>query len=478
MIGQSKELEKIERKTKTVKHKLYNFKKVSSFKFQVLGRLVKAISSIFVFLAVFYFLLTANNIQAGGASLYLSPSKGTFLAGNTFGVSIYVNTKENKINAVEIDLRFPSDILQVTSPTAGESFISEWFTPPNYSNIGGKVSFKGGIPDGIVTSAGLVSTITFRAKSPGVAKIEILDSSRVLLADGKGTPVYPDLQQGVYEILVAPPEGPKISSPSHPDSDIWYANSSPIFFWERNDSSDFSFIFSQSPNEVPDTVSEGNADHKSYNDVSDGVWYFHLRSKQQGTWGQVSHFAVKIDITPPQGFESEIDTKYGFVYFKTQDFHSGIDYYEVSVLDIDEVPSPSPFFVESVSPFKSPFKTPGKYSVIVKAYDRAGNWKQEEARFRMFSPTFSYIEGKGVEIKGFLFAFPLILFFIFILTGSVLGFVFYFARRRTGLEKGIKEIEEAIREIEKIKEKEKGIQELKRKFELEKTTLEQRLQNF
>ena len=82
---------------------------------------------VFVFIFSFF---VFNLVKAAAASLYLSPSQGTFLLGSTFSISIYVDTKESEINAVEVDLRFPPDILQVTTPTAGESFISEWITPP------------------------------------------------------------------------------------------------------------------------------------------------------------------------------------------------------------------------------------------------------------------------------------------------------------------------------------------------------------
>jgi len=94
---------------------------------------------------------------AGGASLYLSPSSGSFLVGSTFSISIFLNSEGNEINVVWADLKFPPEILQITSPTTGSSFISEWILPPNYSNERGIVSFRGGVPGGIITSAGLVS---------------------------------------------------------------------------------------------------------------------------------------------------------------------------------------------------------------------------------------------------------------------------------------------------------------------------------
>ncbi len=177
-------------------------------------------------------LLIASSAQGAEASLYLSPSSGSFLVGSTFTVSIFLNTEGNEINVVWADLKFPPEILQITSPTAGTSFISEWILPPNYSNERGIVSFRGGVPGGIVTSAGLVSSITFRAVASGVAKIEFSKESKVLLADGKGTDILTAIRGGEYKILVPPPEGPKVLSPTHPNPNVSYPDSSPSFSWE------------------------------------------------------------------------------------------------------------------------------------------------------------------------------------------------------------------------------------------------------
>lgn len=428
--------------------------------------------SIIVALAVFFPAMS----HAKDASLYLAPSKGTFLIGSTFSVSIFVDTKGNEINALEVGLEFPPDILQVTAPTTGESFISEWLTPPTYSNIGGFINFKGGIPEGIVTSAGLVSTITFRAKSSGTARIEFLDSSRILLRDGKGTPIPTANFGATYGVLVPPPEGPKISSPSHPDSGIWYADRDPIFSWEKEQGvSDFSFSFSQNPQDIPDTVSEGSENSSVYNEVSDGIWYFHLRSKESGVWGRTSHFGVKIDTTPPQKFELRIDLPSGFVYFNATDIHSGMDHYEISILNVSESPIPAPFFVEAGSPYKIPHKEPGKYSIAVRAYDRAGNLQITEVRFRIISPIFSYIEGKGIQIRGILFpwwSIYLILFVLIILTAYL---VYYLLIQRFGFRKGIKEVKEALREIKKIEEREEKEKKAKEKFKEMKEKLEKKL---
>jgi len=445
-----------------------------------------------ILLIVILSFLIAPSAKAEGVSLYLSPQTGTFFVGGTFTVSIYVNTKGNEINVVEVDLRFPPEILQVTSPATGESFVSEWLSPPSYSNVWGKITFKGGIPGGIITSAGLISTITFRAKSPGLAKVEFLESSKVLLNDGRGTPVFATTIGGLYEILIPPPEGPSISSPTHPDSDIWYRDNNPSFSWEKGEGigdelrssspfasarvTDFSFSLSQNPQEEPDTISEGDINFKSYTEVSDGIWYFHLRAKKGGVWGKTSHAVIKIDTAPPLEFTPRVDTYSRFVYFETKDIHSGVDYFELSVRETGEALSQQPFFTEAVSPFKIPYEKPGRYSVVVRAFDKAGNWREEEVKFRLINPTFAYIEGKGIQFRGILVSWWVIYIIGLALIFGIGYLIFYLSlKRRLEFRKGIKEIEEALTEIRKIEEREKELRRLREKFEEEKEKLEEKL---
>ena len=430
-----------------------------------------------IFLILTLCFATASSAKADSASLSLVPSEGTFLVGSTFSISIYVDTKGSKINVVEADLKFPPEVLQVTNSTAGSSFISEWLVPPSYSNTGGTISFKGGIPGGIETSAGLFSTITFRARAPGKAQIKFLDSTKVLLHDGKGTPVLAHVNYGNYTILVPPHEGPEIVSLSHPDSDIWYSNSSPVFSWEKEEGvTDFSFSFSQNSQENPDTVSEGIVISKSYDNVADGVWYFHIRAKENGVWGKTSHLAVKIDTTPPQKFEPKIELNPAFVYFETKDSHSGIDHYEISVLDFQKAPASAPFFIEANSPYKIPFAETGRYSLFIRAYDKAGNYQEEKREFRLISSAISYIEGKGFQVKNVFLPLYLIYIFLFLFLAIIFFLTFYFIfLRKTGLKKGMKEITEALTEIKKIEEKETEIQVQKEKFKTEKEKLEREL---
>ena len=381
--------------------------------------------------------IVGSSAKAASASLYLSPASGSFLVGSTFSVSVFVNTEGNEINAVWAELKFPPEILQVTSPTAGTSFIAEWLTPPNYSNERGIISFRGGVPGGISASAGLISSVTFRAIASGMAKVEFQEGSRVLLADGKGTDILTTTINGEYHILIPPPEGPIVFSPTHPNPNVWYSDSTPSFSWERERRvTDFSWSFDQNPSRRPDSISEGIQAQVSFSDVSDGIWYFHLRQKKEEVWGKTSHVQVRIDATPPNEFTPRVETYtrlIGYqtmVYFETADDFSRISHYEVSLIDLSAPQPTRSFFTEEISPYQVPFKKAGKYNVIIKAVDKAGNTREAEARFRMITPLMSHIEGRGLEIRGILFPWWLILTGMVILGGGIVGGVVLLMRRK------------------------------------------------
>ena len=95
------------------------------------------------------------------------------------------------------------------------------------------------------------------------------------------------------------PPAPTISSTSHPDENIWHTNNDPAFIWTTpSDTSGidcYSYIFDQSSTTTPDTTCEPAGNSRSYTDVADGIWYFHLIAKgNAGNWGSVDHYRVKI----------------------------------------------------------------------------------------------------------------------------------------------------------------------------------------
>ena len=130
--------------------------------------------------------------------------------------------------------------------------------------------------------------------------------------------------------------------------------------------------------------------------------------------------------------------------------------------------------MEAGSPFKTPFKKPGEYNVIVRAYDKAGNYRTAEVRFQMVYSIFA-IGKRGIYILGIFLPLWLIFLILFILIGGLGYLAFYLLRRRPGFKKGIKEIKEALRAIRGAEEEERETARLKEKFKREKEELEEKL---
>jgi len=398
----------------------------------------------------FVFLLISglpSIVKAQGASLYLSPNSGTFYVGSTFDISIFVNTGGEDINAVQTDLKFDSKKLQIASPTAGKSFISVWISQPTYSNINGTAFFQGGMPSpGINTSAGLVSTITFRVIAPGETTIYFLDSSRILLDDGEGTDVLTSVGRGVYTLSIPPPEGPKVFSPTHPDQNKWYKNPNPTFSWEKEKGvTDFSYSLDFDSQGVPDNVSEGDFTSISFTDLKDGIWYFHIKAKKAGVWGGTSHYLIQLDSTPPASFtpgvEPSIKTSVSqpIISSITTDALSGFDHFEVKVIDISSGREDREvaFFIEAVSPYKLPALEPGQYMVVIKAFDKAGNWRNESIKIEII-PEGIGITGKGVWFFGIFIPWWLIIIILILIFVLVIVFLILWWRKYRQSEKAKK----------------------------------------
>lgn len=133
---------------------------------------------------------------------------------------------------------------------------------------------------------------------------------------------------------------PVITSPSHPNSDLWYSNNQPQFSWQVADPG-IGYVFSMDQNPLSDPtfgyfVSQNQT--FAYNSVPDGFWYFHLKVKYADGYGPTAHYQVKIDTTAPEFFKPSIETsvladqsKQYKIYFSALDKSSGVAYYEQKI---------------------------------------------------------------------------------------------------------------------------------------------------
>lgn len=345
-------------------------------------------------------------LSAGEAVLRLSPASGSFLVGSTFDLSILLDTKGSAVNTIEVDLSFPSDKIQIASPSVGKSIIQVWPAPPVFSNREGRIYFVGGIPSpGIVTSDGVVLTLTFRVVSPGDAQIGFQEKTSVLANDGRGTNILGQKPSSFYRFSVPPPQGPEISSPTHPDQEKWYRDSNPVFVWPRSSFADgYSYSIDHDPSGFPDTNVEGTSPTASYQNVENGISYFHLRERAGGVWGGVSHFVAKIDDDPPASFRLNISpgrrttNRNPIFRFFTTDSLSGFDHFEMKIIPLSQGEVSESLFFEVNSPYQSPTLNPGRYQVIVRALDRAGSTRDETVSLNILGAFNQFITPEGIDL--------------------------------------------------------------------------------
>ncbi len=172
---------------------------------------------------------------------------------------------------------------------------------------------------------------------------------------------------------------------------------------------------------------------------------------------------MQIDAAPPKDYKIKIE-KTGnrfFAYFSTSDLLSGVDHYEVSTVDLSDPKAiANPFFTESDSFYQIPYATASKYAIIVRAYDKAGNYNEQKSVLTIVSPLISYTEG-GIRLKGLFLPWWLIWLLIFVVL-SVLGTVIYRLQQRRNLAKKLKkEVREAEKEIEDVRRMEERIRRMR-----------------
>lgn len=401
------------------------------------SRFAKLIQNALVILicAVFVIPFFPLPAKAAAAVVFLSPSSGTFIVDSTFDVSVYLNTEGNTINTVDLALRYPPDRLQLVSTGTGKSIIGLWTSVPKYNNQTGIVELTGGIPGGVRVERGLITTLTFRVKAVGQAIVKF-DRTRILYNDGMGTEALTQTQNSIYDLILPPPAGPIVISDTHPDQTQWYKNNSVSLRWTENSSVDgYSYMISDQPTDVPDEISEGARQDIVYRSLADGRKYFHIRALRDGRWGGTTHFALNIDSSPPAEYKIEIipnsrTTRLQPVFqFETTDTLSGTDHYELKIVDVKNLQSngisdSDEVFFEANSPYVAQEMALGDYDVIVRAYDKAGNYREVTERLEIVPVLLRYVSGGGIAF-GSTFVIPwwivLLILAIIILLLYILG---------------------------------------------------------
>jgi hypothetical protein len=206
------------------------------------------------------------------------------------------------------------------------------------------------------------------------------------LNDGLGTQTVLDIIRSNYSIIPKAPEGVRVFSDTHANQSNWYNNKNPILSWDKDPGVDaFSYILDDKPNTIPENNVSSTDTTINYENLNDGIWYFHIKARKSGVWGTTGSFLIRIDTTPPAEFKPEVDyvvaalafVDRSLISFFTTDNLSGIDHYEVGVIDKSQPATESPVFIQTETPYQVPLSKGSNLRVIVRAIDNAGNVRDE-----------------------------------------------------------------------------------------------------
>ncbi len=356
----------------------------------------------------------SSSIFAGDARLYLSPSSGSYYVGSNFSVAVLVGSGSHQTNAYKAVIKFPPSLLAVSAVSFSGSICTLQITgSPNYSNSSGTVNLECGHTGSFSGSSGTIGTITFSVKSAGTAALSFT-TAQIKAADGSGTEVLGSTSGANFTLKPVPLAAPAVSSPTHPDQNSWYAQNQAVFSWLRPSGSvDFSYILDRGSQTIPDNIPETTGLTASYNNLTDGVYYFHIKARDASGWGQTAHFRIRIDTAPPEPFkitsvpDAENVTIAPLIKGKARDTTSGISHYELS-LD-------GGFFQSVAIPYQFSRIAEGTHVVTVRAYDRAGNYREANLTLQVidiaepvitnpangaFIPILERLEIKGLAPQG------------------------------------------------------------------------------
>lgn len=336
--------------------------------------------------AVFAFVPTA----AHAASLYLSPSSGTYNVGSSFTVSVYVSSTEQAINAASSTILFPADHLRITSISKAGSIISLWVQEPSYANDTGTTRFEGIILNpGFQGSGGKLVSITFKVLSAGSAAVTFR-SGTALANDGEGTNILSGLRGATFATGITQPgstpgatpavssgtlAAPTIHSSTHPDSTKWYALNEAKFSWDLPSGvTAVRLGIGKNANGTPQVLYTTPISSKTVPDLTDGIWYFHVQFRDASGWGATTHFQLNVDTTKPDSFEitpvsrPDLTDPHPAFTFSATDSTSGIDHYEIELASGSET-----WRDDGTHTYKTAALLPGEYAFQVRAVDKAGN---------------------------------------------------------------------------------------------------------
>ncbi|MBI3260789.1 hypothetical protein HYZ64_00235 [Candidatus Berkelbacteria bacterium] len=190
------------------------------------------------------------------------------------------------------------------------------------------------------------------------------------------------------------PAKPELRVPLYPDQNRWYNQAGePAVIWNvPNDIKNVAVALDGNPNTVPSNLEPELLTGKKFGVLKEGVWYVHVRFKNNVGFGDTAHYKIQLDTTPPLAFAITIDNPSSdnpspTIKFETQDSLSGIGEIHLFLKDFDVIKT-------TEKSYTMPPQPPGKRVVVVRIFDQAGNSTDSRLEFEIIplpSPVIEFI---------------------------------------------------------------------------------------
>lgn len=131
---------------------------------------------------------------------FIIPESKQYKIGEIFPVDLDVDTNNIAINAVQTDLNFQPESVEIVKVSLEKSF-AQIFIQNEVNNEKGYLRVTGGLPNpGFVGERGHFATIYFRSKKAGLVEIAYLPTSLVLENNGNGNNILKNYPKITYLI--------------------------------------------------------------------------------------------------------------------------------------------------------------------------------------------------------------------------------------------------------------------------------------
>ena len=111
-------------------------------------------------IALIFLFFSVLPAVASAATLYFSPSSGSYAAGSVVTANIYVSSVDQAMNAASGVISFPADKLSVEALSKSGSVFSLWVQEPSFSNsAAARIALCTNGPHPMIATSSLLSEV-------------------------------------------------------------------------------------------------------------------------------------------------------------------------------------------------------------------------------------------------------------------------------------------------------------------------------